>query len=85
MPTTNKRINLSVPDDLYEKIAAYRDENFLPSDAAVCIQLIQQQFRIIENKRKILDFITYADPKDISRMKPKEWSKIQKVLQEDDI
>ena len=82
MPTTNKRINLAVPDDLYEKIAEYREKNFMSSDAAVCIQLIQRQFRVLENKKHALDFITYANPKDIKSMKPKEWEKIQEVLQD---
>lgn len=40
MPSRNKRINLTVPAELYAKIQAYRLENGITSDAAACMQLI---------------------------------------------
>lgn len=49
MSTTKKRINLTVPDDLYERIQAYRDEHWIFSDAAACIQLISQQLNCNTN------------------------------------
>lgn len=54
MPTTNKRINLTVPDVLYEKIQAYRDENGIQSDASACVQLISAQLRSLETTKAML-------------------------------
>lgn len=43
MPTTNKRINLTVPDELYQRLKAYMVENGFISDATACRQLITKQ------------------------------------------
>lgn len=51
MPTKNKRINLTVPEPLYEKIMAFKDENGIASDAGACLQLISAQLRGIENMK----------------------------------
>lgn len=40
MPSEKKRINLTVPDDVYERIQAYMKANGLYSDATACLQLI---------------------------------------------
>lgn len=45
MPTKKKRINLTVTEDLYKKIVAYRNEHCILSDAAACVQLIFLQLK----------------------------------------
>lgn len=51
MPTKNKRINLTVPEPLYEKIMAFKDENGIASDAGACLQLISAQLRGLEGMK----------------------------------
>lgn len=54
MPTTNKRINLTVPEPIYEKIQAFKAENGITSDASACLQLISAQLRGLENGKIML-------------------------------
>lgn len=43
MPSTNKRINLTVPPETYERIKKYMVENGELSDAGACLHLIVKQ------------------------------------------
>ena len=40
MPTDKKRINLSIPEEVYERLAKYKKKNGITSDAGACLQLI---------------------------------------------
>ena len=68
MPTKNKRINLTIPEPLYEKIAAFRDENGIASDAGACLQLISAQLRGLENMKAMLDAMSKFTPEELSRI-----------------
>lgn len=48
MPTTKKRINLSIPDDVYERLQIYKEKNGITSDATACLQLIIRQLNGLE-------------------------------------
>lgn len=54
MPTDKKRINLTIPEVLYERLQVYRDRNGIASDAGACLQLITRQLDAIENTEKLL-------------------------------
>ena len=54
MPSDKKRINLTVPDDIYEKLQIYKDRNGITNDAGACLQLIIQQLRAQENTELVL-------------------------------
>lgn len=45
MPSTKKRINLTVPDAVYEELQEYKAERGITNDAGACLQLIVQQLR----------------------------------------
>lgn len=68
MPTTNKRINLTVPDVLYEKIQAYKGENGIQSDASACIQLISAQLRSLENSKAMLEAMRKFTPEQLQQI-----------------
>ena len=36
MPTDKKRINLSIPEEVYERLAKYKKKNGITSDAGAC-------------------------------------------------
>ena len=55
MPSDKKRINLTVPDEIYEKIQAYMKENGILNDATACLQLVVQQLRSYENSKAIFN------------------------------
>ena len=65
MPTNNKRINLTVPEPLYKKIVAFREESGITSDASACIQLISAQLRSLENSKVMLEAMRKLTPEQL--------------------
>lgn len=57
MPSQKKRINLTVPDNIYEEIQKYKAEFGLFNDATTCLQLIVQQLRAYENGKRMSELI----------------------------
>lgn len=57
MPSDKKRINLTVPDNIYQELLRYKEENGLASDATACLQLIVQQLKARENSKTLFKFI----------------------------
>lgn len=57
MPSTKKRVNLTIPDDVYERLQNYMKRNGIANDATACLQLVVQQLNNFENTATILDFI----------------------------
>ena len=68
MPEPNKRINLSIPNELYEQISAYKEKICLPSDAAACVQLIRLQLRSIEQSEKMMEVIRTLSPQQLDEI-----------------
>ena len=57
MPSDKKRINLTIPDEIYERLQTYKDENGVVSDATACLQLIVQQLKAQEDNKVIMQFL----------------------------
>lgn len=57
MPSDKKRINLTVPDEIYEKLQRYKEENGLTNDATACLQLIVQQLKAQENTKMMMKLL----------------------------
>lgn len=43
MPSEKRRINLTIPEDIYQQLQEYKEYNGLYRDASACLQLIVQQ------------------------------------------
>ena len=71
MPSDKKRINLTVPDNIYEKLQAYKAENGLESDATACLQLVVQQLNARESGKTILKMMQEM-PLDVLMQNTKE-------------
>lgn len=54
MPSTKKRINLTVPDAIYEQLQEYKEVNGIANDAGACLQLIVQQLKSQEQSRMMI-------------------------------
>lgn len=78
MPTKNKRINLTVPEPLYEKIVAFRDESGITSDASACIQLISAQLRGLEQTKLMLDAMRQFTPEQLTQLSKEGYETLQK-------
>ena len=57
MPSTNKRINLTVSDEIYQRIQKYKQKNGCANDAGACLQMIVQFLNGQDQMEKMLDFI----------------------------
>ena len=79
MPTKNKRINLTIPEPLYEQIAAFRDENGISSDAGACLQLIRAQLRGLETSKAMLQAMRQFTPEQLEQLSKEGLSALQKI------
>lgn len=85
MPTTNKRINLTVPEHLYERISAYKSRNGISSDAAACLQLVVQQLDGLDNSEKMMQMVsrfTVDELQEISKLGIQEVIKLKEKIEE---
>lgn len=57
MPSDKKRINLTVPDAIYEQLQKYKEENGLANDATACLQLIVQQLKAQEDSKIMMKLL----------------------------
>lgn len=79
MPTTNKRINLTVPEHLYKRIEAYKTKNGISSDAAACLQLIVRQLDGIDSTEQMLQMVnrfTTEELVEISKLGIQDFKKL---------
>ena len=58
MPTDKKRVNLSIPDNVYDRLQAYRIKNGISSDAGACLQLIIRQLDSLENAERMMQMVS---------------------------
>jgi hypothetical protein len=68
MPTTNKRINLTVPEHIYNRLENYKAKNGITSDAAACLQLIVRQLDGIENTERMMEMAMRFKPEELERL-----------------
>ena len=68
MPTTNKRINLTVSDPVYARIEAYKIKNGISSDAAACLQLIVRQLDSIDNAERMMQMVMRFSPEELQEL-----------------
>lgn len=57
MPTEKRRVNLTIPDDVYQRLQAYKARNGILNDATACYQLIIQQLKAQENSETMLKIL----------------------------
>lgn len=68
MPSDKKRINLTVPDGIYEKLQVYKEENGISNDATACLQLIVQQLKSQENSKIMLKLLQESSVEQLMQM-----------------
>lgn len=68
MPSDKKRINLTIPDEIYERLQAYKNETGIVNDATACLQLIVQQLNAHANNKAVLHFCRIQHWNSYSRL-----------------
>ena len=67
MPSDKKRINLTIPDEIYERLQTYKVENGVVNDATACLQLIVQQLKAQENSKAVMNFLQNSTLEQLQR------------------
>lgn len=58
MPTDKKRVNITVPEDVYERLQAFRAKYAISTDAGACLQLIIRQLDSIERGEQMIQMMS---------------------------
>lgn len=66
MPSTKKRVNLTIPDAIYEKLQQYKEVNGISGDASACLQLITMQLKAQEDNAKIWELLRRT-PEEVAK------------------
>ncbi len=57
MPSIHKRINLTVPDNIYQRIQTYKQQQGCSNDAGACLQMIVQYLNSLDEGEKMFQLI----------------------------
>lgn len=68
MPSTKKRINLTVPDAVYERLQIYKHEHGITNDASACLQLIVQHLRSEEVNKAYMHALQTVTPEQLAQL-----------------
>ena len=68
MPTTKKRVNLALSDDVYERLQKYREKNGISSDAGACVMLIIRQLDAIEETEQMMSMISRFSKEELQQL-----------------
>lgn len=79
MPTTKKRINLTIPDVVYRRIEAYKIANGISSDAAACTQLIVRQLDGMDNAEKMMKMVMRFTPDELRQVTDLGLQQMQRI------
>lgn len=77
MPSTKKRINLTVPDSLYQRLQQYKEQNGMSCDATACLQLITKQLNSEEEIAFFKKIFGSISPQDFQTIMAAQAQKIQ--------
>ena len=68
MPTEKKRINLTLPDEIYSRLQIYRSKYGIASDAGACLQLIVRQLDSIETGERMMQMVSRFTEEELLQM-----------------
>lgn len=81
MPSDKKRINLTVPDEIYDRLQTYKEKNGITNDASACLQLIVQQLKAQENGELMLKLIQNSSVDQLMQMSKEGFTYAKDELQ----
>lgn len=83
MPSDKKRVNLTIPDELYARLQAYKDEQGISSDASACLQLIVQQLNGLEQSKAMLRLINNCSVEQLNKLSVEGLTLTKSVLEKE--
>ena len=83
MPSDKKRVNLTIPDELYARLQAYKDEQGISSDASACLQLIVPQLNGLEQSKAMLRLINNCSVEQLNKLSVEGLTLTKSVLEKE--
>ncbi len=71
MPTEKRRVNLTIPEDVYQRLQVYKASNGILNDATACYQLIVQQLKSQEVNAAMLKVLQSLSNEQLAAMSQK--------------
>ena len=68
MPTDKKRVNLTIPEEVYTRLQTYRTKYGISTDAGACLQLIIRQLDSIDNGEKMMQMVSRFTAEELQQM-----------------
>lgn len=68
MPTDKKRVNITIPEDVYDRLQAYRVKYAISTDAGACLQLIVRQLDSIERGEQMMQMMSRFSMEEIKEL-----------------
>lgn len=68
MPTTKKRVNLALSEEVYGKLQRYRERYGITSDAGACVMLIVRQLDAIEETEQMMKMMSKFSKEELQKM-----------------
>lgn len=85
MPTEKKRINLTIPDQIYQRLLVYKEKYGVSSDATACLQLITQQLKAQEESELMLDLMRNTSKQQLLQLSQEGLSLMKEELDKGNI
>ena len=80
MPSDKKRINLTIPDEVYERLQAYKNESGIVNDATACLQLIVHQLKAHEDNKAIMHYLKNSSIEQLQQAANEGAAQLQDLL-----
>lgn len=84
MPTKNKRVNLAMPEAVYERLQKYKEKNGITSDAGACLMLIVRQLDAIEESEKVMDMMSRFSMDELQKLSNLGLAMLQQETQQNE-
>lgn len=83
VPSDKKRVNLTIPDDLYQRIQDYKQRQGITNDASACLQLIVQQLNGLEQSQAMLRLLNNCSIDQLVEMSRDGLTEIKSTLSQE--
>ena len=81
MPTTKKRVNLSLPDAVYEQLQKYKEQYGITNDATACLQLVVQQLKANEQTQLLIKMFMALSADEVAKLSADGSRALRKMLE----
>lgn len=68
MPTTKKRVNLALSDEVYGKLQQYKERYGITSDAGACVMLIVRQLDAVAESEQLMKMMSKFSKEELQQM-----------------